>query len=122
MNYLKRAWAWKSWRYWGIKVFGEAVGRQGIAYGLYRFAGKKGEALRLVTGLAMRRAWEIGAREATGDALPVFLYHILMQKNIVAKIVLALLAIALAGFVLYKCGAGFKEGLEDSKEHREGRK
>jgi hypothetical protein len=44
-----------------------------------------------------------------------------MQKNIVAKIVLALLAIALTGFVLYKCSSGFKEGMDDAKGHREGK-
>jgi hypothetical protein len=42
-----------------------------------------------------------------------------MQKSTLTKIVLVLLAVAVAGVVLYKCGGSFKEGMEDAKEHRE---
>lgn len=42
-----------------------------------------------------------------------------MQKNTLTKVILILLAVAVAGFLLYKCSGGFNEGMNDAKQHRE---
>jgi hypothetical protein len=42
-----------------------------------------------------------------------------MRKNVLTRIVLIVLAVAAVSFILYKCGGGFKEGMDDAKEHRD---
>jgi hypothetical protein len=43
-----------------------------------------------------------------------------MRKHVLTRIVLIVLAVAAVSFVLYKCSGGFKEGMDDAREHRDG--
>jgi hypothetical protein len=42
-----------------------------------------------------------------------------MRKHVLTRIVLIVLAVAAVSFVLYKCSGGFKEGIDDAREHRD---